>query len=99
MKYYEQWTLAQIHDLSSLSTQRIATILNASGFLGEFMLNNLTFKKFLVVENHLQAIYTADIPGDAGDDWNNCDIFIWKTEYGAWIAEFAGCPNNVAREL
>ena len=95
-KYYEQWILNQLIDLSHLSSQRISTILNTTGFLGEFRLNNLTFKKFLVVNDHIQAIYTADIPGDAGDDWNNCDIFIRKTEYGAWMAEFGGTPNHPA---
>lgn len=94
-KHYEQWTFPEIIDFARLKAANIVKILNESGFLDEFKLNNLEFKHFIVIEDHIQAVYTADIPGDAGDDWNNCDIFVWKHD-GKWIAEFGGTPNRLA---
>ena len=100
-KYYEQWTFPEIIDFARLKKDDIIKIFHDCGeYTEEFKLRDLEFKKFIVVDSHLHAIYTADAKSKINDavweeDWLNCDIFVWKHDE-KWLAEFGGTPNHPA---
>ena len=94
----EHWMPSQILDLAQLKGDDIVRIFNECGqYTERFYVKNLSFRTFVVYDNHLRAIYEADVRGLNEDEWTyGCDIFIWKNDKGGWEADFGGAPNGPA---
>ena len=101
-KHYEHWTFPEIIEFARLKADNIVKIFNECGeYTEEFKIKNLEFKHFVVINDHLQAIYTGDAISKINgavweEDWLNCDMFVWRKENGELMAEFAGTPNHPA---
>ena len=101
VKYYEQWTLSELQNFANLSAEAVIQIFNDCGeYIEEFKIRDLTFERFIVINDHIQAIYNGDCKSKINgavweEDWLNCDIFVWKHD-GKWLAQFGGTPNHPA---